>query len=257
MNSSSIGPELSYDVGACGVPSRRLEQTRAAQDIIAADQRNLKFVQILQAVGKSAGLDVLAAESQLASDRALLPPLLQQASPARHALAVLVGQESANRSAPDFEFGTLVLPSKPPLSLPSAPVHYLPDSQAAEAQFRAVNAAISIATTQLYPSITLSTSWTAAFDGGALFANPSHVWDIADELVPPVFNDGTLHAQRNGAVNAYATQLGTYRKNVQLAFAQVADVLQALANDTALLEAHTRPWMRRRRDWNSRSKVLR
>lgn len=180
---------------------------------------------------------MLTAESQLASDRALLPPLLQQASVARHAIAVLVGKESANWSAPDFDFGTLVLPSELPLSLPSDLVRHRPDIQATEAQLHAANAAIGIASAQLYPNITLTASWTAASAGGALFANPSHLWDIAADLVAPVFNGGTLQAQRNAAVDAYAAQLGTYRQTVLQAFAQVADVLQALANDAALLEA--------------------
>lgn len=38
-------------------------------------------------------------------------------------------------------------------------------------------------------------------------------------------------------MDAYAAQLGTYRQTVLQAFAQVADVLQALANDAVLLKA--------------------
>ena len=71
-----------------------LEELAAAQDIIAVDEHNLQLVQIAEAAGKSAGTDVLAAEGQLASDRALLPPLRQQLDVARHALAVLVGRLS-------------------------------------------------------------------------------------------------------------------------------------------------------------------
>ncbi len=55
-----------------------MEELAAAQDIIAVDEHNLQLVQISEAAGKSAGTDVLAAEGQLASDRALLPPLRQQ-----------------------------------------------------------------------------------------------------------------------------------------------------------------------------------
>lgn len=273
INSSAVGPALSYDADIFGGTARRIEhaqaladyqqaqwrasrlallsntilqvmnlasaiaQTRAAQDIIAADQRNLELVRVSQAAGKSAGLDVLTAESQLASDRALVPPLLQQASVARHALAVLVGKNAAEWSPPDFDFDTLVLPSELPLSPPSALVRNRPDIQAAEAQLHAANAAIGIASAQLYPNLTLTASWTAASVGGALFASPSGVWDIAAGLVTPVFNGGNLRAQRNAAVDAYAAQLGTYRQTVLQAFAQVADVLRALTNDAALLDA--------------------
>jgi len=274
LNSSAVGPALSYDVDAFGATARlveqaqaladyqeaqwqasrlalasgtvqqavqlasAIEQTRAVQDIIAADQRNLELVRISQTAGKSAGLDVLTAESQLASDRALLPPLLQQASAARHAIALLAGKTSADWSPPEFDFTALALPGDLPVSLPSELVRRRPDIQAAEAQLRAANAAIGIATAQLYPSITLSASWTSAAAGsGALFSHSSSLWDVAAGLVAPVFNGGTLRARRNAAVDAYAAQLGTYRQTVLQAFSQVADVLHALDNDAALLAA--------------------
>ena len=214
-----------------------LEQTRAVQQIIAVDQHNLELVQVAQAAGKSAGLDVLTAESHVASDRALLPPLQQQASVARHALAVLVGQTPSQWQAPDFAFAALTLPQELPLSLPSDLLRQRPDLRAAEAQLHAASAAIGIASAQLYPSLTLNANWSAVSSGGALLANPASVWTIAADLVAPLFNGGTLRAQREAAVAAYAGQLGSYRQSLLLAFAQVADSLQALAHDAALVDA--------------------
>jgi NodT family efflux transporter outer membrane factor (OMF) lipoprotein len=274
VNSSSIGPSLAYSVDAFGATSRRIEQAqaladlqqaqwlatrltltggtvtqaialasateqmRAVQDIIAADQRNLELVQLSQAAGKSAGLDVLTAESQLASDRALLPPLQQQASAARHALAVLTGRSPAEGSAPRFDFSILVLPGDLPLALPSELVHRRPDIQAAEAQLHASSAAIGIAAAALYPSVTLNASFTSAAAGsGALFTHSSGLWGLAADLLAPVFDGGTLKAQRAAATDAYAAELGSYRQTVLLAFGQVADVLHALQHDGALLAA--------------------
>lgn len=272
-NSSAVGPAAAYSVDTFGATARRieqaqaqadyqraqlaasllaltgntvqqalalasaLEQERAVQDIIAVDERNLELVRLSAAAGKSAGLDVLTAESQLASDRALLPPLLLQASAARHALAVLVGRAASEWVAPDLDFTSLALPADLPLALPSELVHRRPDIVAAEAQLHAASAAIGIATAQLYPSLTLTASWTAASTGGALFSSPSSVWNIAAILVAPVFNGGTLRAERAAAVDAYAAQLGTYRQTVLQAFGQVADALQALSNGASLLEA--------------------
>jgi NodT family efflux transporter outer membrane factor (OMF) lipoprotein len=274
IDSSSVGPSLAYSVDAFGATSRRVEQAqaladlqqaqwqatrltlaasavaqaialasateqmRAAHDIIAADQRNLDLVQLSQAAGKSAGLDVLTAESQLASDRALLPPLQQQASAARHAMALLTGRSPAEGSAPKFDFDSLALPGDLPLSLPSELVHRRPDIQAAEAQLRASSAAIGIATAALYPSVTLNASFTLAAAGsGALFTHSSSLWDLAAELLAPVFDGGILKAQRAAATDAYAAELGSYRQTVLLAFGQVADVLHALGHDAALLAA--------------------
>jgi NodT family efflux transporter outer membrane factor (OMF) lipoprotein len=214
-----------------------IEQTRAAQDIIAADQRSLELVRVSQEAGKSAGLDVLTAESQLASDRALMPPLQQQASVARHALAVLAGKTAADWRAPDFDFKVLALPREIPLTLPSELLRRRPDIAQSEAQLHATSAAIGIAAAQLYPAVSLSATWTKSSVGGALFAHPASAWNIAADALGPVFNGGTLRAQRDAAVYGYAAQLSTYRQTVLLAFAQVADGLQALANDAALVDA--------------------
>ncbi len=273
INSASLGPTLSLGVDAFGLTSRRveqaqalaavqeaqaaasrltlasgvvqqalalasaLEQTRAVQHIIAVEQHNLELVRVAQAAGKSTGLDVLTAESQVASDRSLLPPLQQQASVARHALAVLVGQTPIQWQAPDFAFAALTLPQELPLSLPSDLLRQRPDIRAAEAQLRATSAAIGIASAQLYPSLTLNANWSAVSSGGALLANPASVWSIAADLVAPLFNGGTLRAQREAAVAAYAGQLGSYRQTLLLAFAQVADGMQALHHDAALVDA--------------------
>jgi NodT family efflux transporter outer membrane factor (OMF) lipoprotein len=275
---ASIGPALAFDADLAGAGARRveqaqalelaqqaqwrasrltlignivsqaialasaLEQARAAQDILAADQRNLELVRVSVAAGKTAGLDALTAESVLAGDRALVPPLLQQASAARHALAILSGQnpDDAGASALDFDFTTLALPREIPLTLPSELLRRRPDIAQSEAQLHATNAAIGIAAAQLYPAVTLSAAWSRTAVGDSLFAHPATAWRIAADAVAPLFNGGTLRAQRDAAVQAYAAQLGVYRQTVLQAFAQVADALQALVNDAALLDAQRR-----------------
>jgi NodT family efflux transporter outer membrane factor (OMF) lipoprotein len=213
------------------------EQTAAARDIIGADERNLELVRVSQAGGKSAGLDVLTAESQLANDRALLPPLQQQGNAARHALAILVGKTPAEWRAPDFDFTSLTLPKDLPLTLPSEMVRQRPDIQAAEAQLHAASAAIGVAVAQLYPHVSLSATLSTSSVGGGLFENPVSMWRIAADALAPLFSGGTLRAQRDAAIYAYAAQLGTYRQAVLQAFGQVADTLQSLANDGALIDA--------------------
>ena len=274
VNSSSVGAALAYSVDAFGATSRRIEQAQAladlqtaqwrgtrlaligstvtqaialasateqmhaVRDIVAADQRNLELVQLSQAAGKSAGLDVLTAESQLAGDRALLPPLQQQASAARHALAVSSGRAPAEAPAPTFDFATLALPDELPLTLPSELVRRRPDIQAADAQLQASSAAIGIATAALYPGLTLNATFSSAAVGnGTLFTHAQGVWGLAADLLAPVFDGGTLRAQRAAAIDAYAAELGSYRQVVLQAFAQVADVLHALEHDAAELAA--------------------
>lgn len=215
-------------------------QIAAAQDIVAVDRRNLELVRISAAAGKSAQLDVLTAQSQLDGDLALLPPLERQADAARHALAVLVGQPSSAFAAPAFTLAALRLPRDLPLVLPARLARSHPDIRAAEAQLHAANAALGVATAQRYPGGTLSAHWTAsAATLGGLVDGGTRLWNIAADILAPVFNGGTLAAQRDAAVQAYVVQLGNYRQALLQVFGRVADALAALGHDAALVAAET------------------
>ena len=217
-----------------------LAEIKATQDIIAADEHNLELVRVSFEAGLVARTDVLSAESQLAGDRTLLPPLEQQLSVARHALSVIAGKTPAEWTPPDFELDALALPGLLPVSIPSELVHDRPDILAPEAQLHAASAAIGVATAQLYPSLTISPAWAlqAVATGGPVAA-PSILAGIAGSLTQPLFHGGALQAQRRGAVDAYEAQLGAYRQTVLVAFGQVADVLRALEHDAELLGAES------------------
>lgn len=270
----SIGAAISYSVDWFGGTRRRIEQQRAltdyqqglvgasyltltgnvvlaainaagaaqqldaADEIIAVDRHNLQLVQQSVEAGKSAGTDVLAAEGQLASDRALVPPLRQQIDVARHALATLAGHASAEWSPPEFHFPDLKLPTDLPLSLPSELVRTRPDILAAEAQVHAATAAVGVATAQLYPSLDLSGSWTSAAPASAdLFSAGSRLWSVAAGVTAPLFHGGTLRAGRRAALDTLGAQLAQYRQVVLQAFGQVADALNALQHDAETIEA--------------------
>ncbi|MGO8919407.1 MAG: efflux transporter outer membrane subunit [Stellaceae bacterium] len=224
-------------IEAIDIASAR-EQIAAAKDIIAVDENNVELVRVEQEAGKAATTDVLSAQSQLAADRALLPPIEQQLSVAYDALTILVGKTPAEWTPPAFDLDALHLPTELPVSLPSMFVHERPDILAAEAQLHAASAAIGVATAQLYPSITLTASWTqAAGTTGALFNGSSGLWSVAAGLTAPLFHGGTLEAQRQEAVDAFVAQLGTYRQTVLQAFGQAADTLRALEHDAQALDA--------------------
>ena len=214
------------------------QQIGAVQDIITEDERNLRLVKLKFDAGKAARSDVLAAESQLANDRAQLPPLKQLLSKARHALAVLVGKFPGMWSAPDFELTEFVLPTELPVSVPSALVRQRPDILAAEAQLHASSAAIGVATSQLYPNITLSGSiGTQALSTSNLFQASNQFWNLVASLTAPIFHGGALDAQKQAAIYAFQASAASYQQTVLTAFGQVADVLRALTYDAELIAA--------------------
>ena len=222
---------------AIAIAGTRL-QIASAEEIVADDEKNLDLVRTKLEGGKAAETDVLTAETQLANDRAQLPPLGQQLSAARHAFSILIGRFPAEYSPPDLELTDLTLPGDLPLALPSELVHQRPDILAAEATVHAASGAIGVATAQMYPSITLSASvGQEALTAGTLFAGSSTIWTLASGLTAPIFRGGALVAQRRAAIHAYEAALATYRQTVLQAFAQVADVLEALSHDADLVAA--------------------
>ncbi len=215
-------------------------QVETLNAIIADDQHNTDLVQSAITGGSGTNVQLVTARSQLASDRTLIPDLNQQSATARHALAVLVGKAPAEWAPPDFALSDFTLPAEIPASLPSELVHRRPDILAAEAQLHMASAAIGVATANLYPKIDLTGTITQqALTPGALFNSVSNAWAMAANLAQPIFDGGQLHAQQRAAQDNYKAALATYRQTILTAFGQVADRLQALANDVARLDAQT------------------
>jgi NodT family efflux transporter outer membrane factor (OMF) lipoprotein len=213
-------------------------QIAVLRGIVANDARNAELVETAVRFGSDTRTQLLAAQSQLASDRTLLPDVQQQESTARHALALLVGKAPADWSPPSFTLDDFTLPEEIPASLPSELVHDRPDIRAAEAQLHAASADIGVATANLYPKIDLTGTLTQqALTPGGLFNTVASAWGIAGNIVQPLFNGGQLSAERRAAIDRYTEALATYRQTILTAFGQVADRLQALANDAEEIRA--------------------
>jgi len=274
FNVYSLGPTVSYSFSFGGLTPKRVEQAaaleqsqnyqlqaayltltgsavteaitiasiraqiKAVEDILVDDQDNLRLVSDQLKAGAASDLDLESANSQLAADRTLLPPLRQQLDAARHALTVLVGKTPAGWAAPDFDLDQLVLPEELPVSLPSALARQRPDILVAEAQLHAASAAVGVADAALYPNITLSADLLQQFlKPDTIFDPASNIWGVGATLAAPLFHGGELQAQKRGAEDAYQAALDNYEQTVLDSFRQVADLLDGLAHDSELLGA--------------------
>ncbi len=207
----------------------------AVEKIIAEDKKTLSLVETALKAGAETKTDVLTVRSQLENNQALLPPLRQRLSVARHALSVLAGKAPANWSPPEFTLGGFIVPKELPVSLPSELAHKRPDILAAEANLHAASAAIGVATANLYPKITINGSlMQEALEPGRLFERASNAWSLAGGITAPVLNGGTLSAEKRAAEHAYQAALAQYKETILLAFGQVADALTALTHDAEL-----------------------
>ncbi|MHB8166562.1 MAG: efflux transporter outer membrane subunit [Sulfuricella sp.] len=215
-------------------------QIATVQTLLDQDRENQKLVHEAFDAGSVSRLDIVSADSQLAGDTALLPPLRQELSLAQHALAIVLGQAPADGALPEFDLAQMTLPRHLPVSLPSELAHRRPDILAAEAELHAATAAVGIATSNLYPHIDLSASFGQQSTViGQLFARGSNAWSFAGGFVAPIFDGGTLRAERRAAVDAMQASAAKYQQTVLTAFGQVADSLQALDHDTEALDAQT------------------
>lgn len=266
----SIGPSVSYDLDIFGGLRHRIEQAgamstyerqqvraarlqvlghtvaevldiasaraqiRVIRRIVDADQKTLDLVRAARRVGAVSDIDVLTAESQRDRDRTLLPPLYQELDAARDALAILVGQPPVKWAPPDFALDGLSVPHELSLVVPSELVRARPDIRAAEAELRGANAAVGIATADLYPHVSLTAGWA---EQGLLTGGTAAAWSLIGGLTAPVFHGGTLRAQRRAAQDAYDATFLHYQLVVLNAFGQVADTLHSLDHDAQALRA--------------------
>jgi NodT family efflux transporter outer membrane factor (OMF) lipoprotein len=213
-------------------------QIATVETILAQDRDNLRLVQTAFDNGSVAREDVVSAQSQIANDMTLLPSLRQDLARARHALSVVLGQVPANGLPPDVDLAHITLPLEVPVSLPSELAHRRPDILAAEERLHAATSAVGVAESNLYPKIQLSASvGQQSLKADQLFDRASNAWSIISGLTAPIFDGGTLRAEKRAAVDAMHASAANYEQTVLEAFAQVADLLEALDHDAEQLDA--------------------
>jgi NodT family efflux transporter outer membrane factor (OMF) lipoprotein len=213
-------------------------QISALTEIIASEHDQMKVVQRQFDAGAASRSDVLAQQTQVASNEALLPGLQKQLAQAQHRLAVLAGRTPDDTQLPDFTLEELTLPAELPLSVPAKLVRQRPDVQAAEALLHQSTAQLGVATANLYPQLNLTGSvgseTTSASD---LFKSGSGAWNIGGTLLQPLFHGGELRGLKRAARADLDRATAQYRQAVLSALQDVADTLRALEADARTLQA--------------------
>jgi len=228
---------LAANVVTSGVAEASLrDQISATKDIVADLEKQLNIAKQRHELGAAAYVDVLTANSNLASVRATLPQLEKQLSAVQNQLAVYLGKLPSERETTDFDLGELLLPQEIPLSLPSELARQRPDIRAAEASLHQASAQIGVATANLYPQVSIAGGYgSQANTFGDLFSDK--IWNIGANISQPLFHGGTLTAQRRAAIAAFDQASADYRLTVLTAFQNVADALTALQSDAQIVQA--------------------
>jgi NodT family efflux transporter outer membrane factor (OMF) lipoprotein len=212
-------------------------QLGAVNEIIAAQTQALDLITQQFELGAVARGDVLAQQAQLTATQAGLPTLQRNLAQVRTQLTVLLGRFPAEDEVPEVTLADLQLPTELPLSVPSRLVEQRPDIRQAEALLRQASANIGVATANMLPQINLTGNFSAnTTSAGVSFLSPdSFAASLTAGLTAPIFRGGQLARQRQAAVYAFERSAAQYRSTVLAAFANVANVLNALRLDAETL----------------------
>lgn len=214
------------------------DQIKTLEDIIDAFEKTTGLIQQQEQFGAKSRLDTLTAQSQLEEQRANLPVLRLRLEQVQNQLAAYLGKFPGEAGLEPVQLDRLTLPKDIPISLPSAVVVQRPDIQAAEAQLHAATANVGVAVANMLPKITLSGSvGSQALQMGELFTPYMGLWSVGAGLMQPIFQGGTLRAQRRAADAAMEKAAADYQATVINAFRNVADSLRALVLDAESLRA--------------------
>ncbi len=208
------------------------DELRVARRNLAAAERILTLIKQQFAGGTASQLDVSQQETQVATERAAIPPLEITLRQSIAALAVLVGRAPANFSVKGGVMTQIAIPRVTP-GLPSELLNQRPDIRLAEAQLASSNFSVEAARAAFFPQIQL-TAQTGVQSAAlaALFGPGAWFYTLSAGLTQPLFDGFLLESQLKQAKGVQLQNLQAYRKAVLSAFSDVEKALVALSQST-------------------------
>lgn len=205
------------------------EQLEATQTILQSQQNLAKLIEQQFAIGTVSKIDTSSQNTLVANSQSQLYSFDKNLSVTRNMLVAYTGSYPGSANLPQFRLASLQLPSEIPKIIPSDLVRQRPDIRAAEAALKASNAQVGVATANLLPQLNLSASYgSQALTTAALFGPGSTMWTLGASIFQPIFQGGTLRAQRDAAKAAYDQAAANYEGTVVNAFQEVANALKSL-----------------------------
>jgi multidrug efflux system outer membrane protein len=203
-----------------------------AQTILSyREQVRLLGVQVQ--TGLASPIVLNQAEAQLQSTLAQQQDIARARADEEHALATLCGRPASSFSVPPnpLHQGS---PPGVPAGLPAEVLGRRPDVAEAEQNVVAANALVGVATADLHPRFTLTSS--AGFESTgiqSLFDWQSGLASIAQGITAPIFNAGRLKANLRAVRAQYDQAVAVYANQVLIAYGDVEDALTDLHAQTS------------------------
>jgi multidrug efflux system outer membrane protein len=205
------------------------DELRVARRNLAAAERILTLIKQQFTGGTASQLDLSQQETQVATERAAIPPLEITLRQNIAALAVLVGRAPANFMVKGGTLTQIAVPRVTP-GLPSELLNQRPDIRQAEAQLASSNFSVESARAAFFPQITL-TAQTGVQSAAlaSLFGPGAWFYTLSAGLTQPLFDGFLLESQLKQAKGVQLQNLQAYRKAVLSAFSDVEKALVALS----------------------------
>jgi multidrug efflux system outer membrane protein len=213
-------------------------QLQIARDTTTSRGEALDLQNLRLDSGVISEFEVSQARAELAAARATVPQFEQAVQETRGRLALLLGDVAlAERSVGTTDLATMTLPLVP-AGLPSTLLERRPDVAAAEQGLIAAHARVGVAKAAYFPSLSLTAAGgSASQEFSDLFSSNASIWNVAANLVGPLFNAGRTGRQVAAARARETQALENYRQLVRSAFVDVQDALSAQRTGAARREA--------------------
>ena len=208
--------------------ARAQQQLRIAQELEASRTKTLELVRDRVRAGLDTRVERELAQVTVPEIRVDIERAQEQIALARHALAVLAGQEphaadTLVASLPDDKY--LAQPTQMPLDW----VARRADVTAARQRALAAASGIRAARADFYPNINLgAVVGLNSLTTQTLFEYNSRVWQIGPAIHLPIFSGGSLRAQLGSANAASDAAIDAYEATVLKAAGEVADAVSSV-----------------------------
>ncbi len=224
------------------------QRLRIAGRHIQAQQDSVEITQARHQAGLTSALDTAEAEALLANIRAQVPPLQTTLKQTLHRLSVLVGEPPTAFTpalSQDYPIPQAALTNE--IGLPSDLLRRRPDIRQAERELAAATARIGVATTDLFPRLTLTGRLeTQGLDVTDLAKRAGLSWATGPALSWPVFDAGRIRAAIKVQDARQAQALARYEQVILTGLEEVENALIAYSKEqtrqqwlAASVAAHT------------------
>ncbi len=203
-------------------------QFRLAEDHVANYSKSLEVANAFFAEGIVSIQDIHLAQSEKARAEDALGKNKSAHLEALRSLEALLGRYPSAKVEIAKEFPSL--PSPVPFGIPSEVLERRPDIVSAERRVAAAFEKVTEAKAAKLPRISLTGSLGVASNGLSTLINPANaLWNVASNLMFPLFDGGKLDAQVEAATASQKQALAAYQKTALAAF---SDIETALSNES-------------------------